>query len=106
MEGAWRKAKKALGASLCVHLPAVAGDRADGASQRRASDALSLDSSAAALLTEPNTPAESGALRRSKSGGKSSKVRHFLLPTTSRGQLLPSLLLVKICAWAWCVGIR
>ncbi|TVU29190.1 hypothetical protein EJB05_20748 [Eragrostis curvula] len=81
MEGAWRKAKKALGAGLCVHLPAVAGDREDVASERRASDAaLSMDSSAAALVSAPNTTptaltaaAESGALRRSKSGGKSSK---------------------------------
>ncbi|KAK3158474.1 hypothetical protein QOZ80_2AG0137720 [Eleusine coracana subsp. coracana] len=78
MEGAWRKAKKALGASLCVHLPAVAGEREDGASERRASDALSLDSSSAPLVSAPSTPAvttaaESGALRRSKSGGKSSK---------------------------------
>nr|CAB3447257.1 unnamed protein product [Digitaria exilis] len=79
MEGAWRKAKKALGAGLCVHLPAVAGDREDAATERRASDAVSLDSTAAAHASAPNTPAatataESGALRRSKSGGKSSKV--------------------------------
>jgi hypothetical protein len=85
MEGVWRKAKRALGASLCVHLPAVAGDREDGgASERRASDALSLDSTAAAHASAPNTPAATAApeaaalLRRSKSGGKSSKVRlHF-----------------------------
>nr|CAB3450389.1 unnamed protein product [Digitaria exilis] len=80
MEGAWRKAKKALGAGLCVHLPAVAGDREDASSERRASDAVSLDITAAAHASAPNTPAatatapaESGALRRSKSGGKSSK---------------------------------
>ncbi|XP_062222743.1 E3 ubiquitin-protein ligase WAV3-like [Phragmites australis] len=77
MERVWRKAKKALGAGLCVHLPTIAGDREDGASERRASDAHSLDSSAAAAAVHasaPNTPAaESGALRRSKSGGKSSK---------------------------------
>ncbi|GJN21600.1 hypothetical protein PR202_gb09091 [Eleusine coracana subsp. coracana] len=78
MEGAWRKAKKALSVSLCVHLPAVNGDREDGASERRSSDALSLDSSLAPLVSAPSTPAvttaaESGALRRSKSGGKSSK---------------------------------
>jgi hypothetical protein len=85
MEGALRKAKKALGAGLCLHLPAVAGDREDGASERRASDALSLDSSAAPLVPAPNTPAvtaaaESSALRRSRSGGKSSKVGPFFLP--------------------------
>ncbi|KAL6633966.1 hypothetical protein ACP70R_026637 [Stipagrostis hirtigluma subsp. patula] len=78
MEGVWRKAKKALGAGLCVHLPAVAGDRDDGASERRASDARSLDSAAAVHASAPNTPAASagvdGALRRSKSGGKSSKI--------------------------------
>ncbi|XP_062219680.1 E3 ubiquitin-protein ligase WAV3-like [Phragmites australis] len=79
MERVCRKAKKALGAGLCVHLPSVAGDREDGASERRASDALSLDSAAAAAhASAPNTPAatdtaEAGALRRSKSGGKSSK---------------------------------
>ncbi|CAD6243524.1 unnamed protein product [Miscanthus lutarioriparius] len=80
MEGVWRKAKRALGASLCVHLPAVAGDREDGgARERRASDALSLDSTAAAHASAPNTPAATAApetaalLRRSKSGGKSSK---------------------------------
>uniref|UniRef100_A0A0D9VIE6 RING-type domain-containing protein n=1 Tax=Leersia perrieri TaxID=77586 RepID=A0A0D9VIE6_9ORYZ len=76
MEGMWRKAKKALGAGLCVHLPAVAGDREDAASERRASDALSLDASAA-YLSAPNTPAAAlagaGPLRRSKSGAKSSK---------------------------------
>jgi len=48
MEGVWRKAKKAMGVGLCVHLPAVAGDREGGASERRASDAVSLDSAAAA----------------------------------------------------------
>ena len=57
MEGVWRKAKKALGAGLCVHLPGVAGDREDGASERRASDAVSLDSAAAAHASAPNTPA-------------------------------------------------
>jgi len=86
MEGVWRKAKKALGAGLCVHLPAVAGDREGGASERRASDAVSLDYAAAAHASAPNTPAATAtaeasgirALRRSKSGGKSSKVRPFL----------------------------
>ncbi|KAG2652382.1 E3 ubiquitin-protein ligase WAV3-like [Panicum virgatum] len=76
MEGVWRKAKKAMGAGLCVHLPAVAGDREGGAS-----DAVSLDSAAAAHASAPNTPAATAtaeasgtrALRRSKSGGKSSK---------------------------------
>ena len=77
MEAAWRKAKRALGSSLCVHHPAVAGDREDGASERRASDALSLDTTAAAHASTPNAPAppEAGALRRSKSGGKSTIVR-------------------------------
>ena len=86
MEGVWRKAKKAMGVGLCVHLPAVAGDREGGASERRASDAVSLDSAAAAHASAPNTPAATAtaeasgirALRRSKSGGKSSKVRPFL----------------------------
>ncbi|CAN6245141.1 unnamed protein product [Urochloa humidicola] len=78
MEGVWRKAKKALGAGLCVNLPAVASDREDGASEPRASDAVSLNSAAAAHASAPNTPAamateEAAALRRSKSGGKSSK---------------------------------
>uniref|UniRef100_A0A0E0K2I7 RING-type domain-containing protein n=1 Tax=Oryza punctata TaxID=4537 RepID=A0A0E0K2I7_ORYPU len=78
MEGMWRKAKKALGAGLCVHLPAVAGDWEDGVSERRASDALSQDvSSAAAHVSAPNTPAAAlpgaGPLRRSKSGTKSAK---------------------------------
>ena len=85
MEGVWRKAKKAMGAGLCVHLP-VAGDGEGGASERRASDAVSLDSAAAAHASAPNTPAATAtaeasgirALRRSKSGGKSSKVRPFL----------------------------
>jgi hypothetical protein len=86
MEGVWRKAKKALVGGLCVQLPAVAGDREDGASERRASDAVSLDSTAAAHVSAPNTPAATAtamatadasgpsALRRSKSGGKSSKL--------------------------------
>ena len=86
MEGVWRKAKKAMGVGLCVHLPAVAGDREGGASERRASDAVSLDYAAAAHASAPNTPAATAtaeasgirALRRSKSGGKSSKVRPFL----------------------------
>uniref|UniRef100_A0ACD5YTD7 Uncharacterized protein n=1 Tax=Avena sativa TaxID=4498 RepID=A0ACD5YTD7_AVESA len=78
MEGMWRKAKKALGIGLCAHLPVVAGDRDDCASERRASDAFSQDSAAlaAAHASAPNTPAqaEAGALlRRSKSGAKSSK---------------------------------
>jgi hypothetical protein len=82
MEGMWRKAKKALGIGLCAHLPVVAGDREDCASERRASDAFSQDSAAlaAAHASAPNTPAqaEAGALlRRSKSGAKSSKVRPF-----------------------------
>jgi len=75
-----------MGVGLCVHLPAVAGDREGGASERRASDAVSLDSAAAAHASAPNTPAATAtaeasgtrALRRSKSGGKSSKVRPFL----------------------------
>jgi hypothetical protein len=109
MEGALRKAKKALGAGLCLHLPAVAGDREDGASERRASDALSLDSSAAHLVPPPNTPAvtaaaESSALRRSNSGGKSSKVRPFFLPPLIIASPFLSVL-VEICAWAWFVGI-
>jgi hypothetical protein len=112
MEGVWRKAKKALVGGLCVQLPAVAGDREDGASERRASDAVSLDSTAAAHVSAPNTPAATAtamatadasgpsALRRSKSGGKSSKVRPFLfLPCPSKS--LPSFR-VKICAW--CAG--
>jgi hypothetical protein len=75
----WRKAKKALGAGLCVRLPAVAGDWEDGVSERRASDALSHDASsaAAAHVSAPNTPAAAlpgaGPLRRSKSGTKSAK---------------------------------
>uniref|UniRef100_A0A0E0IKI5 RING-type domain-containing protein n=1 Tax=Oryza nivara TaxID=4536 RepID=A0A0E0IKI5_ORYNI len=79
MEGMWRKAKKALGAGLCVRLPAVAGDWEDGVSERRASDALSHDASsaAAAHVSAPNTPAAAlpgaGPLRRSKSGTKSAK---------------------------------
>ncbi|CAN6273504.1 unnamed protein product [Urochloa humidicola] len=102
MEGVWRKAKKALGAGLCVNLPAVASDREDGASEPRASDAVSLNSAAAAHASAPNTPAamateEAAALRRSKSGGKSSKVRPFLrLPSPSKSL---STFRVKICAW-------
>ncbi|KAG8051178.1 hypothetical protein GUJ93_ZPchr0009g1158 [Zizania palustris] len=69
MEGMWRKAKKALGAGLCVHLPAVSGDREDDA---------------------PNTPveamAEAGRLRRSKSGTKSSKVSLIFLPISFSDQ--------------------
>ncbi|KAG8080085.1 hypothetical protein GUJ93_ZPchr0007g4594 [Zizania palustris] len=34
MEGMWRKAKKALGVGLCVHIPAVSGDREDNGSER------------------------------------------------------------------------
>ncbi|KAG8051177.1 hypothetical protein GUJ93_ZPchr0009g275 [Zizania palustris] len=55
MEGMWRKAKKALGAGLCVHLPAVSGDREDDGSER--------------------PMAEAGRLERSKSGTKSSKLK-------------------------------
>lgn len=103
MDGVWRKTKKALGAGLCVHLPAVAGDREDGgASEPRASDAVSLDSTAAAYASAPNTPAatatataEARSLRRSISGGKSSKVRSFL-PLPSPSTYLPSFP-VKIC---------
>ncbi|XP_044952640.1 E3 ubiquitin-protein ligase WAV3-like [Hordeum vulgare subsp. vulgare] len=81
MEGMWRKAKRAMGIGLCAHLPAVAGDREDCASERRASDAFSQDSAAlaaaAAHASAPNTPAQAEAagalLRRSKSGAKSSK---------------------------------
>lgn len=95
MEGMWRKAKKALGAGLCVRLPAVAGDWEDGVSERRASDALSQDASSAAAtaahLSAPNTPAAAlpGApLRRSKSGTKSAKVRLFSFsPSSSHCEL-------------------
>lgn len=94
MAGMWRKAKKALGVGLCAHLPAVAGDREDGASERRASDAFSQDSAflVAAHASAPNTPAQAevGALRRSKSGGKSSKVRPFFFFPEQLSSVIPS----------------
>ncbi|KAE8810458.1 Signal recognition particle 54 kDa protein 2 [Hordeum vulgare] len=65
MEGMWRKAKRAMGIGICVHLPAVTGDWDDCASERRASDAFSQDSmalaAAAAHAFAPNTPAQAEA---------------------------------------------
>ncbi|TKW05354.1 hypothetical protein SEVIR_7G170500v4 [Setaria viridis] len=71
MEGAWRKVRKALGLRLCVHAPAVRGGgvrRATaGAGVCRRDAAVAV---AAAGESRPSTPA--GALRRAKSGGRSS----------------------------------
>ncbi|KAE8789160.1 Queuine tRNA-ribosyltransferase [Hordeum vulgare] len=76
MEEMWRKAKRAIGNGICAHLLAIAADRDDCASERRASDAFSQDSVAVHAST-PNTPAQAEAagalLRRSMSGVKSSK---------------------------------
>ncbi|KAE8774624.1 Signal recognition particle 54 kDa protein 2 [Hordeum vulgare] len=65
MEGMWRKAKRAMGIGICAHLPAVTGDRADCASEGRASDTFSQDSAAptaaAAHASAHNTPAQAQA---------------------------------------------
>jgi hypothetical protein len=77
MESAWRKAKRALALRLCVHVPAVADDRGGGATSERrpASSGAGGCRSEAAVTVAQDEPA-AGALRRSKSGSRSSsKVR-------------------------------
>ncbi|AQK44723.1 Putative RING zinc finger and VWF domain family protein [Zea mays] len=73
MEGAWRKVRQALGLRLCVHAPAAGGGNVQpaqsGAGGCRRDAAVAV---AAPGESGPNTPA--GAIRRSKSGGKSSSL--------------------------------
>jgi hypothetical protein len=80
MESAWRKAKRALALRLCVHVPAVAGD--GGAASERlpaaSSGAGGCRSEAAVTVASAldQDGSAAGALRRSKSGSRSSsKVR-------------------------------
>lgn len=90
MGSLWRKAKKAMGLNLCVHVPSAMGD--DGlpsggpAAGWRVSDAAATATSSPAgsvgasefQALMPSTPTlSSGSLRVSKSGSRSSKVRSF-----------------------------
>uniref|UniRef100_A0ACD5UBZ6 Uncharacterized protein n=1 Tax=Avena sativa TaxID=4498 RepID=A0ACD5UBZ6_AVESA len=82
MESAWRKAKRALALRLCVHVPVVEGDDDGATSGRRrpASSAGGCRSEAAVtvasgLASAKDEPAATGALRRSKSGSRSSSKR-------------------------------
>ncbi|RLM73822.1 uncharacterized protein C2845_PM15G13900 [Panicum miliaceum] len=72
MEGAWRKVRKALGLRLCAHAPVLGGGgvrlATAGAVVCRRDAAVAVAS--AAGESGPSTPA--GALRRSKSGGRTS----------------------------------
>jgi hypothetical protein len=76
MESAWRKAKRALALRLCVHVPAVAGD--GGAASERlpaaSSGAGGCRSEAAVTVASAldQDGSAAGALRRSKSGSRSS----------------------------------
>uniref|UniRef100_A0ACD5URE0 Uncharacterized protein n=1 Tax=Avena sativa TaxID=4498 RepID=A0ACD5URE0_AVESA len=78
MESAWRKAKRALALRLCVHVP-VEGDDVGATSERRpASRAGGCRSEAAVTVASAGSAQEepaAGALRRSKSGSRSSSKR-------------------------------
>ncbi|VAH49471.1 unnamed protein product [Triticum turgidum subsp. durum] len=74
MESAWRKAKRALALRLCLHVPAVA----DGGEPRPAASGAGGCRGEAAVTvgSAPEEPvAGGGALRRSKSGSRSSSKR-------------------------------
>ncbi|CAN6249316.1 unnamed protein product [Urochloa humidicola] len=74
MEGAWRKVRKALGLRLCVHAPAAGGGsvrRATaGAGVCRRDAVVAVAAAGRESGSGPSTPP--GALRRAKSGGRSS----------------------------------
>lgn len=97
MGSMWRKAKRAMGFNLCVHVPRAMGEEEeeedDGCrlawpgSGRRASDAAATAMSSPAgssgasefLALMPSTPTpSSGGLRLPKSGIRSSKVGFFV----------------------------
>ncbi|KAL6842273.1 hypothetical protein ACP4OV_027921 [Aristida adscensionis] len=75
MEWVWRKAKKAMCAGFCVHLPTITGDLYYSTNGPHTSNMLSLDSTAITALHEPllNSPvvaasAKAGTLWRFVSG--------------------------------------
>jgi len=76
MEAAWRKVRKAMGLRLGVHASAAGGGNVRrappgaGGCRRDAAVAVVLVAAAAADESGPSTPV--GALRPSKSGGRSS----------------------------------
>lgn len=95
MGSMWRKAKRAMGFNLCVHVPRAMGEEEedDGCRLaglgygRRASDAAATAMSSPAgssgasefLALMPSTPTpSSGGLRLPKSGIRSSKVGFFV----------------------------
>ncbi|XP_062185457.1 E3 ubiquitin-protein ligase WAV3-like isoform X2 [Phragmites australis] len=91
MEGAWRKVRRALGLRLCVRTPAAGGElRAPSPAGGCRGDAAVT----VAAAGESGPATQAGALRRSKSGGRSSSSSKgkcaicFATMRSGRGQAL------------------